>query len=258
MPTVPRQSLIIPYGTSHWTDTSFTVAEQTETSTTYTSRTYTVVIDPAAAKPFRFNSGQYAFPSPPELRLLPTVWDRSQFLQDYCLGLCETWAKYQHLFIARYFDFIRLRIEEARDELTDKISSFGDLYEYRDWVFSALRPLPRAYIFAPKNLDQDVPPSANDFVMIDFVFWDGQNMIAINLTGSEKPDPFHQKRLDRLNQNGVKIISIEHAILEDENDYAFRQSLPPTLVNFWQGEIAPASPFVDTKLGDIAASDIGF
>jgi hypothetical protein len=258
MTTVNRQSLIIPYGTNRWDENVFSTTGGDHEILTVECRTRFVVIDPARHAPYRLNGGRYEFPSPPNLRLLPTVWDQLGYLEEHCLSLCGSWAKYRQLFITRYFDFIRARVEEEKEALSARIASFGDLYEYRDWAFSALRPFPQAYLHAPKALGGEALPTAGDFVAVDIAFWTGREIVVIDLSGPDTADPFRQKRLERLTAAGIAIMALPPDILDGGDLSRFRRSLPDSFANFWEGELAPARPFVDTKLGDIDPGDRGF
>ncbi|MEX2451529.1 MAG: hypothetical protein WD407_11790 [Rhodospirillales bacterium] len=258
MTTVNRQSLIIPYGTNRWDENVFSTTGGGHEVLTFECRTRFVVIDPARHAPYRLNGGRYEFPSPPNLRLLPTVWDQLGYLEEHFLGLCGTWAKYQQLFVTRYFDFIRARVEEEKEPLSARIASFGDLYEYRDWAFSALRPFPQAYLHAPKVPGGEALPTAGDFVAVDIAFWTGREIVVIDLGNPETADPFQRRRMERIRDAGIAVTSIAPAVLDGGDMMHLRDALPVSFSNFWEGELAPARPFVDTKLEDIDPGDIGF
>ena len=258
MITVNHQNRIIPYGATHWDEKTFSSSSGTDGALIIACRSRFIVIDPKKAAPLRLNGGQYAFQEPPIMRILPTVWDQLAFLEDHLVKLCGTWSKYQRLFVARYFDFIRLRVEEERPALSQMIEAFGNLYEYRDWAFSAPRPLPQAYVYAPKETGSTAPPQADDFTAADMAFWTGQNILILDLSDPNSTDPFQQRRHQRVKNAGIDILALPPAVLDDDNNRAFRALLPQSFQNFWHGELAPSRPFVDTKLGDITASEIDF
>ena len=258
MTMVNRQHLILPYGVSHWDQKAYLATPEDEATINIDCHTRFVIIDPAAAAPLRLNGGQYEFHEPPNMRLLPTVWDQLVFLETHFYALCGTWSKFQRLFITRYFDFIVGRIEEERESLSKALAEFGNLYEYQDWAFSALRPLPQAYIYAPKDKTIDSLPEANDFIPTDMAFWTGTNLLVLSLSDPQSTDPFQSRRMERIKDAGIVVLAINPDVLEDKNSSAFRDLLPEPLKNFWHGELAPSRPFVDTKLGEITASNIDF
>ena len=258
MTTVNRQSRIIPYGVSHWDEKAFSSKPGADPTLTIECHTRFVIIDPARKAPLRLNGGQYEFHEPPNMRLLPTVFDQLAYLETHFFALCGTWSKFQRLFITRYFDFIVQRIEEECEPLSEAIEDFGNLYQYQDWAFSAFRPLPQAYIYAPKDKAIDSLPVAGDFIPSDIAFWTGTNMLVLYLSDPQTTDPFQSRRLERIRNAGIDVIEITPAVLEDKDSTAFRDLLPELMQNFWRGELAPSRPFVDTKLSDITASDIDF
>lgn len=258
MTAVNYQHLIIPYGVSRWDKTIFSASAGTDESLTVECHTRFMVIDPLEAIPLRLNGVNYEFHEPPNMRLLPTVWEQLAFLETHFFALCSHYAKYQRLFISRYFGFIHDRIEAEQAVLRKAIEDFGNLYEYADWAFSALRPLPQAYVFAPVEKSDEAIPNADDFVAVDMVFWTGENLLALDLSDPNTTDPFQLRRLDRVKNAGIEILKVTPEVLENDDPNALRAVLPEIFHHFWRGELAPSRPFVDTKLGNITASEIDF
>ena len=258
MTTVNREHWVIPYGVNHWDQKTFLSSLSAHATMTFDCHTRFLIIDPAHAIPLRLNGGQYDFHEPPNMRLIPTVFDQLAYLETHFLALCGTYSKLQRLFINRYFDFIVRRVEEECEPLSKAIEAFGNIYEYHDWAFSAFRPLPQAYIFAPKERSTDRAPQADDFISTDMAFWTGKTMLVLNLSDSGSTDPFQSRRLERIKNAGIDVLTVTPAVLEDAESSAFRDFLPEPMQNFWEGELAPSRPFVDTKLGDITARAIDF
>ncbi|MEL0106511.1 MAG: hypothetical protein VW802_06150 [Rhodospirillaceae bacterium] len=258
MTMVNRQHIIIPYGLTHWDKNVFSSTMGAGGDLVINCRTRFVVIDPTEHSPLRLNGGQYEFHEPPNMRLLPTVLDQLAFLETHFFALCGTWSKMQRLFISRYFEFIVNRVEAERSHLSKSIEAFGNLYEYQDWAYSALRPLPQAYVFAPRGGSGEGLPQADDFILTDIVFWTGKKVFVLDFSDPNATDPFQKRKFDRIKNAGIKILPMTADILEDKSSSNFANSLPEVFQNFWQGELAPSRPFVDTKLGDLSISDIGF
>jgi hypothetical protein len=258
MTTVNRQHLVLPYGAIHWDQKTFSSSPGAKDTLEIDCHTRFVIIDPAQATPLRLNGGQYEFHEPPNMRLVPTVFDQLAYLETHFITLCGTYSKLQRLFINRYFDFIVGRVEDECEPLSKVIEDFGNLYEYHDWAFSAFRPLPQAYIYAPKYHASDATPQADDFTPTEMAFWTGSTVLVIDLSDPGSTDPFQSRRLKRIKDAGINILAITPAVLDDQQSSAFRDLLPEPMQNFWHGELAPSRPFVDTKLGDISASTIDF
>ena len=49
-------------------------------------------------------------------------------------------------FIASYFGFIAAHLDAHRTELVERAKPYDGLYRPEDWLWSALRPLPRGWV----------------------------------------------------------------------------------------------------------------
>lgn len=91
---------------------------------------------------------------------------RRAAVQEWLELACGDYALARVRFVAAYLAF-------AEDDLLRfgaELDLFKGLYTAEDWLWSALRPLPRAWIDLP-----DGP------VMMDFAFWDGTQLFAVQL-----------------------------------------------------------------------------
>lgn len=84
-----------------------------------------------------------------------TAWLQSQ---------CGDYAVPQRQFIASYLDWAAAELATHAQELADRL--VGGLYAAEDWLWSALRPLPRAWIMTSAG-----PQHHN------MAFWDGTALI---------------------------------------------------------------------------------
>ena len=125
-------------------------------------------------------------------------------------NLCGDYAPPRRQFITTYFDFLASHIAEHRVELADKLSRYDGLYSPEDWTWSALRPLPRAWL-----------PAGDRLLPADIAFWDGAQSIAF------ERDP--QRR------SALREASI--AIIESIDE------LPDNFRFFWRNQTLPMSPF---------------
>ena len=107
-------------------------------------------------------------------------------------------------------------IASHRDELTHDLRRYDGLYTPEDWLWSALRPLPRAWL-----------PGDGGMVAVDFAFWDGTQAIAIDLTGGQSAA-------------GVTTYRITPDMLATDQLLA---ALPDAFQLFWNDETLPRSPF---------------
>jgi hypothetical protein len=136
-------------------------------------------------------------------------------------GLCGDYAPLRRQFIAAYFDFIAAQIEARRGELAERLKPYDGLFEPQDFLWSALRPLPRGWV-----------PIDDRWVLADMVFWDGRQAIAIEL-GTRDTD-----RQKALLAAGVDVRRIEPAMFD-----RLHGMLPPNLLRFFEYQTLPSSPF---------------
>ncbi|NQU71758.1 MAG: hypothetical protein HQ514_14480, partial [Rhodospirillales bacterium] len=136
---------------------------------------------------------------------------------------------------------------DNRTELIQSLAQFKDLYRFDQWAFSALRPLPRAHLWAPENAgiqEFDV----GQMLRVDLAFWTGAEIVAIDLIGTETRGEAHATRRNRLTRNGVKVIEMRHEYLGETRSSDFAASLPPEFHGFWETQPLPSGPFRTTPL----------
>jgi hypothetical protein len=136
-------------------------------------------------------------------------------------SLCGNYAPLRRQFINRYFGFIAAQIESHREELIERVKPFDGLYAPEDFLWSALRPLPRGWV-----------PVQGALLPADMVFWDGLQAVAIELSAR---DTGRQKALAAA---GAIVLRIEPDAFPWLGD-----KLPGSFQRFWEGQMLPASPF---------------
>lgn len=238
--------VIIPFGTDTVTSNQVTLTE-TADGVQFACRLPHVIIDPADRLPLRLNSGGLEFGDPPPVSQMPEISDQLAYLLTHFQLYCTVWDKFPRAFLDRYFAFIHDQVTACREELEQSLSRFGDLYRFEEWAFSALRPLPRAHLWAPENSgipDFDVA----HLLRVDLAFWTGMNIIAIDIIGTETRGEKHAARKNRLTGNGVTLIEIPHDILAEDRKRDFAAGLPPAFHRFWESEALPAGPFKSAPL----------
>jgi len=233
-------SFLIPYGVERW---SADYIAQPGPSGIPACRVPHVVINPADGAPQRLYDGPYDFIEAPPLQDLADPAAQLDYLRAYTDRHCSLWGKFQKLFIERYFAFVTSEVARNRRALENRAAGFHGLYHYRDWLFSALRPLPQAHLC----LSADGRPP----VRVDFAFWTGAAVLAVDLVGSETAGPGQQERCERLRAAGVEQVLLPHAVLRSGE---LADHLPPALLRFWQHDAVPCGPFIP---GTLAAADFG-
>lgn len=136
-------------------------------------------------------------------------------------GLCGDYAPLRRQFIAAYFRFIAAEIEAHREELAERVRLYDGLFAPEDFLWSALRPLPRGWV-----------PVRDRWLPAEVVFWDGECAIAIEL-GTRDTD-----RQKALLAAGVDVRRIEPVMFS-----RLHGVLPPNFLRFFECQALPSSPF---------------
>jgi len=214
-------SLVIPYGTS-----------------TPLPGGPAVTIDTGAHDPLRLNDGPYSYDDGTQ-GPGPTAAERLDFLREHLTELCDLWAKRPRQFVALYFQMIERVMERDRAAIGDRTRRLGGLFSPADYAFSALRPLPRAHL---------------NTVRVDFAFWTGEAVIAVDITGDDARSPAWQARRDALAAARAQPLEIPSATIARADPAALEALLPPEFTAFWQGEALPSSPFKASGLDTVSAA----
>jgi hypothetical protein len=136
-------------------------------------------------------------------------------------SLCGDYAPLRRQFIGAYLRFTAAVIDAHRTELAARLQQYDGLYAPEDFLWSALRPLPRGWV-----------PAGDRWLPADMVFWDGTQAIAIEL-GARDTD-----RQRALLAAGIGILRIALADFDQLGSI-----LPGCFHRFWEGETLPSSPF---------------
>jgi hypothetical protein len=234
--------LLIPYGTAEWSPDGIAVEGFTAGALRLRTAFPCAAINRLAREPLRLNNSRY------DRAFAPTVQaggaDEAGLVRDYLKGLCRPWDNLAAGFLDAYFRFLSDIVEEQRPVLTERLAPYAGLYDYRDWLFSAPKPLPRAHLHAPQDVvTPGAAPRAGDFVRVDFVFWLGDRLVAAQSAGSALTPKKAREQADRLRVAGVEVVPFGAADLAGGKARdLFTRILGPCLA-FWEGDVLPAGPF---------------
>jgi hypothetical protein len=143
-----------------------------------------------------------------------------------CLdALCGDYAPQRQRFIRRYLDAIAAHVQAHGAALATELQRYHGLYAPEDWTWSALRPLPRAWL-----------PAGPEYLPADIAFWDGAQAIAIELTAQPTD---HTAKLQAA---GIIVCRIAPHILA-AGPARLLDQLPASFREFWRGQRLPVSPF---------------
>lgn len=230
-----QSPLVIPFGTDRITPRQIVLVDGM-----LECRLPHVIIRRDRDEPLRLNSDGWDFAEPPPLSKMPEIAHQLGFLCTHLKRYCGIHDKLAKLFLEKYFAFVALHIMEHQNNLTASLARFGSLYRYEDWAFSALKPLPRAHVFAPDDTGA-APYDPAAMLRVDFAFWTGAEIVSIELVGGETRGARDAKRRERLSRAGIRILGIHHQALENTS---IPSLLPEEFHWFWEKQALPSGPFM--------------
>jgi hypothetical protein len=198
------------------------------------------VIDTLAGEALRLNNSRYHFdavgsPAGPGSEPFESI-------EQHLIGLCGPWGGLPQRFLAYYFGEVGALVEEAREDLSRRLIPYEGLFTYRDWRFSAPKPLPRAFL---PLLDSEAPPSATagTFVRVELAFWLGDRLAAVlSEPGPLTPRAAAEQRA-RLARAGIAVVTYVAADLAPGKRDLIARIFGEPRPAFWSGEELPAGPF---------------
>ncbi len=115
-------------------------------------------------------------------------------------------------------------------------------------VFDALMPLPQAHLYLADPLEGYSFVPAN-MVKVDFAFWTGKNIVAIEVDGGSHIGSEAHVRKDRLlRRAGVDVIHILNSELSRHGGKVITRLLPQPVTEFWTSA-GQAQPYEPLALG---------
>jgi hypothetical protein len=145
----------------------------------------------------------------------------------------DLFARHPRRFLDLYFAFLGAQVEAQRVELQERLAWSGGLFGHRDWVFSALRPLPRAALADFDGRPRLVQPVA------DFGFWTGHEAVFVAIRGAGER---HQPAAAGPGRP-IRTVQVTPAEMDSPESLFARDRWGGAFVSFWEGEAWPAGPF---------------
>jgi hypothetical protein len=244
--TVP-DVLLIPYGVVEWSPDGISL----EGFSTHTLRLRTAfpctAVNRASREPLRFNNSRYDFGFAPNVQ--PGGADEAGFVKEYLKGLCRPWDNLSTQFLDAYFRFMSELLDEHRDALAARLEPYAGLYDHKDWLFSAPKPLPRAHLYAPQDGGAGAVAAA-DFARVDFAFWLGDRLVAAQSSQGFLTPKKAKEQTDRLRLAGVEVFMFGPADLASGKARDLFTRLLGSSLAFWEDEALPSGPFRPALLDD--------
>jgi hypothetical protein len=188
-----------------------------------------VTVAPGANVPLCINSSAFSAAQRAALALDPDLWEACK---AQALAACGTWGGLQRRLITWYFDAIDSVIAGNKDELQTRLGACEGLYRLADWHYSALMPVPRAWL----------PAADGTFVQVDAAFWRGDKLVALD-TGTRTVSPKAKAKIrEAATALGAELVPVGATDLAEGRLELLDKIYggPPA---FWRTEVLPTGPF---------------
>jgi hypothetical protein len=233
---IPDQ-LLIPFGGPKWSIERISVVGVSATGTYIQSDTPLAYIDRSKARALRLRDFKTVIPGLWEDDMMDS-FDAVDLVQKYLREKCELATDSEKQFLNLYFDYCRscVTLPFHRKQILDE-SKIGYPIPYNnvDWIFEAMMPLPQAHLYQSDPMEDTFHFVPNRMMKVDFAFWTGKQLIAVEIDGSSHSGSEAHIRKDRLLQrSGVQVIHILNNELEKYGLKVIRKLLPTEITNFWE------------------------
>ena len=230
---IPNQ-LLVPFGGPKWSIERISVVGVSSTGTYIQSDTPLAYIDRSQQIALRLRNFTNVMPGD-----WPPVFDAHEALAIVQKSLrenCEVSTDSERRFLDLYFDYIRKSMAPptylTRSQTERK--SWRAPYDNDDWMFEALLPLPQAHLYQSNPLDDTFSFAPNRMMKVDFAFWTGKRILAIEIDGGSHIGSEAHIEKDRLLQrSGIHVVHILNSEIAKHGMKVIERLLPPELTRFW-------------------------
>ena len=231
---IPNQ-LLVPFGGPKWSIERISVVGVSTTGTYIQSDTPLAHIDRAQEVALRLRSFTDVMPGD-----WPAIFEASEalaFVHTHLREKCELSTDSERKFLDLYFDYIRKRVAPTTyvTKSGKPRKEWGAPYDSDDWVFEALMPLPQAHLYQSNPLDDNFTFAPNRMMKVDFAFWTGKRLIAVEIDGGSHIGSESHIEKDRLLQrSGVHVVHILNNEIAKHGIKVIERLLPTEVTSLWQ------------------------
>ncbi len=216
-----RDHLVLPFGTATKADiTRIHLVHVAATGIRLESDVPLVYIDKSKRTPLTLAQFADVFPAKPSDYENREVDEQEGlvFIRDELKKYNPNMTKYEGWFLDYYFEHVK------GYHFSDLIIAMEE--KFKGSSYSAFLPIPEMQIYVADPLDDFAYEPNNNF-RVDYGFWDGQRLIAVEIDGAEPAGYARDVRRDRmLRRGGVDVIHILNAEIEKHGERAIRNLLP--------------------------------
>jgi very-short-patch-repair endonuclease len=230
---IPDQ-LLIPFGGPKWSIERISVVGVSTAGTYLQSDTPLAYVDQSKTRALRLRDFKTVMPGTWEDEMDSVI--ALDTIQSHFREKCELATASEKAFLDLYFQYCRdcvtapNYIERLYPQSKDRPIPYNDV----DWVFDAMMPLPQAHLYQNDPLQDDFHFAPNRMMKVDFAFWTGKRLVAIEIDGRSHAGSEGHIQKDRLLQrSGVHVIHILNSEITKHGMKVIQRLLPPEITKFW-------------------------
>jgi hypothetical protein len=242
--------LLIPYGVAEWSPDGIALDRFAGRGLRLRTAFPCAAINRATREPLRFNNSRYDFGFAPDAAA--GAEGEAAVLREYLKGMCKPWDNVSVQFLDAYFRFVAEGLKQDTEALAARLAPYAGLYDPKDFLFSAPKPLPRAHLHAPTPGASASAGAMDpgDFLRVDFAFWLGDRLAAAQSAQSFLTPKRAKEHTDRLRLAGVDVHLFGPADLAGDRARDFFTRLLGAAAKFWESEPVPSGPFRSALLDE--------
>lgn len=225
--------LLIPFGRPKWDIEKIRVVGVSTTATYFESETPCVYIDANKQVAVRLRHFPSVFPESDSFPWGSNTSEAIVFVREYLKRNCHVQTDSESRFLDLYFDFCQSAVVPRaweKENLNRPVPRNDP-----EWVFDSLLPLPQAHLYLTDPLKDEFSFVPKNMVKVDFAFWTGNQVIAVEIDGSSHVGRESHVQKDRLLQRaGVMVVHILNSELLKYSGKAISALLPRGITHFWE------------------------
>ncbi|NUN63690.1 DUF559 domain-containing protein [Pseudanabaena biceps] len=233
---IPNQ-LLIPFGGPKWSIERISVVGVSTTGTYLQSDTPLAYVDRSKSRALRLRD--FTTVMPESWGYEHDSFNALSIIQNYLREKCTLATDFEKKFLDLYFDYCRECITLPEHLENFRKEDLPDIYQNApynnvDWMFDAMMPLPQAHLYATDPMENSYHFAPNKMMKVDFAFWTGKRLVAVEIDGSSHSGSEAHIQKDRLLQrSGVQVVHILNSEISNYGMKVIKRLLPLEITKFW-------------------------
>jgi len=226
--------LILPFGTARKFDLNrIKLSSVAADGIYFTADVPCIYIDRGRKQPLTINECGSVFGYDEKAPEAQDVESALEFVRNRVEAFIPEPTNFQISFLTLYFQWLK-------DLLKEK-SPFSRLEPFQ--LYNALLPVPEMQIYVEDPLQEDWPFEPTNNFRVDFGFWTGTQLLAIEIDGNDPGGYARDLRRDRLlRRANVNVIHILNTEITLHGKILINALLPDSIRHDWRKRSAPQYP----------------